>query len=80
MNNQTVWSLALVLASGSLMGCSRTARTLAGDTAGDREIAQSRQDALKPSPCIKWDGGSARSTKPLRKNRGTPVGKNPQKT
>jgi hypothetical protein len=80
MNKQAVWSLALILTSGSLIGCTRTARKVAVEIAGGREIAQSRQDLLKPSPCIKWDDASARSTRPPKKIRGASVGKNPQKT
>lgn len=71
MKSLSLWSLALVLTAGNLVGCSRTARKsshVSAGLVGGREIAESRQ--AKPSPCIKWQSGSARSTQPLRKANG----------
>ena len=78
MKRHTLLSLALVSASLSLLGCSRTSRKVSTGILADREIAQIRPEALKPSPCIKWDDPSGRFTK--RKTRGASDGKGPQKT
>lgn len=80
VNRHMLWSLALITASASLLGCSRTSSNVSAVILPAPEIAQSRPEVLKPSPCIKWDDASARLTKPLRKGRGTSVGKSPQKT
>ena len=80
MNRHTLWSLALILTSVSLLGCSRTSRNVSARILANREIAQTHQEVLKPSPCIKWDDASARFTKPVRRRGGISVGKSPQKT
>lgn len=77
MNKSTLLSLALISASASLLGCSRTSRNVSAGIMANREIAQNRPEIPKPSPCIRWDDGSARFTKPLRK--GTSVGKSPKR-
>ena len=83
MNRHALWSFVLLLAFGSFLGCSRTSRIssdVSGSSLADREAAQNRKDLLKPSPCIKWENGSARSMKPPRKAKGVPVAKDVQKT
>lgn len=80
MKNLSLWSLAMILTAGNLIGCSRTSRKSPDASAGlvaGREIAESRQ--AKPSPCIKWESGSAKSTKPLRKANGAAVAREQKK-
>jgi hypothetical protein len=80
MKSLPLWSLALVLAVGNLLGCSgisrKSSNALGGNLAGPG-ITESRQP--KPSPCIKRDNASARSIKRLRKTKDASVGRDQQK-
>jgi hypothetical protein len=80
MNKRLLWSLTLILASASLVGCSRHSKDVSSGALASRETAESRQDLAKPSPCIRWDSESARSIKPPRKAKGSAVVKDPQKS
>jgi hypothetical protein len=89
MKKLKLWSLVAGLAVGSLMGCSRASSTKSPDTShGIRagpEVAEGRQEVVpgmiqaKPSACIKWDKGSGRLSKPLRKAKDATVPKGPEK-
>jgi hypothetical protein len=79
MKSLSLWSVVLVLTAGNLIGCSRTSRKTSDASAGllaARGAAESRQ--AKPSPCIKWDSGSARSIKPRRKANGAAIARGQQ--
>jgi hypothetical protein len=88
MKRVKLWSLVAGLAVGNFMGCSR-ASTKSPDTSyGIRagpEVAEGRQEVApgmiqaKPSACIKWDKGSGRLSKPLRKAKDAIVSKDPEK-
>jgi hypothetical protein len=88
MTRLKLWSLVAGLAVGNLMGCSKPSTQSPHASEGirtGREVAEGRQGIApgtipgKPSACIKWDQGSGRLSKPVRKAKGAAVPKDPEK-